>query len=86
MQSYIEIATKQQVLVIIDDLDKLDLGVAEVIFKKNIQTLLDPEARIIYTLPIATLREASITASINTYIKKIYMMQPVRRFEEGKRN
>ncbi len=79
LQSYIETATKQQVLVIIDDLDKLDLGVAEVIFKKNIQTLLDPDARIIYTLPIATLREASITASINTYIKKIYMM-PVTKF------
>jgi energy-coupling factor transporter ATP-binding protein EcfA2 len=79
LQSYIEIATNQQVLVIIDDLDKLDLGVAEVIFKKNIQTLLDPEARIIYTLPIATLREASITASINAYIKKIYMM-PVTKF------
>jgi energy-coupling factor transporter ATP-binding protein EcfA2 len=79
LQSYIEIATNQQVLVIIDDLDKLDLGVAEVIFKKNIQTLLDPEASIIYTLPIATLREASITASINAYIKKIYMM-PVTKF------
>jgi nucleoside-triphosphatase THEP1 len=79
LQSYIETATKKQVLVIIDDLDKLDLGVAEVIFKKNIQTLLDPDASIIYTLPIATLREASITASINTYIKKIYMM-PVTKF------
>jgi energy-coupling factor transporter ATP-binding protein EcfA2 len=79
LQSYIETATNQQVLVIIDDLDKLDLGVAEVIFKKNIQTLLDPDARIIYTLPIATLREASITASINTYVKKIYMM-PVTKF------
>jgi energy-coupling factor transporter ATP-binding protein EcfA2 len=79
LQSYIETATDRQVLVIIDDLDKLDLGVAEVIFKKNIQTLLDPDASIIYTLPIATLREASITASINTYIKKIYMM-PVTKF------
>jgi energy-coupling factor transporter ATP-binding protein EcfA2 len=79
LQSYVETATKKQVLVIIDDLDKLDLGVAEVIFKKNIQTLLDPDASIIYTLPIATLREASITASINTYIKKIYMM-PVTKF------
>jgi energy-coupling factor transporter ATP-binding protein EcfA2 len=79
LQSYIETATNQQLLIIIDDIDKLDLGVAEVIFKKNIQTLLDPEARIIYTLPIATLREASITASINTYIKKIYMM-PVTKF------
>jgi energy-coupling factor transporter ATP-binding protein EcfA2 len=79
LQSYIETATDRQILVIIDDLDKLDLGVAEVIFKKNIQTLLDPDASIIYTLPIATLREASITASINTYIKKIYMM-PVTKF------
>jgi energy-coupling factor transporter ATP-binding protein EcfA2 len=79
LQSYIETATNQQVLVIIDDLDKLDLGVAEIIFKQNIQTLLDPAASIIYTLPIATLREASITASINTYIKKIYMM-PVTKF------
>jgi nucleoside-triphosphatase THEP1 len=79
LQSYIENDTNQQVLVIIDDLDKLDLSVTETIFSKNIQSLLDPNLRIIYTLPIATLREVSITASINTYIKKIYMM-PVTKF------
>ncbi len=79
LQSYIESGSGKQVLVIIDDLDKLDLGVAEIIFSKNIQSLLDPNLRIIYTLPIATLREVSITASIDTYIKKIYMM-PVTKF------
>jgi energy-coupling factor transporter ATP-binding protein EcfA2 len=79
LQSYIESDSGKQVLVIIDDLDKLDLGVAEIIFSKNIQSLLDPNLRIIYTLPIATLREVSITASIDTYIKKIYMM-PVTKF------
>jgi hypothetical protein len=48
IQIYIENATNQSVLVIIDDLDKLDLAVVESIFIKNIQPLLDPNCRIIY--------------------------------------
>jgi hypothetical protein len=47
LQVYVENETGQQVLVIIDDLDKLDLSVTETIFSKNIQPLLDPTCRII---------------------------------------
>jgi energy-coupling factor transporter ATP-binding protein EcfA2 len=68
---------------IFDDIDKLDLSVVETIFSKNIQSLLDPNSIIIYTLPIATLRDVSITASINTYVKKIYMMEVTKFFSKA---
>lgn len=80
LQSYIENATSQKVLVIIDDLDKLDLSVTETIFSKNIQSLLDPNLGIIYTLPIATLREVSIKSSITSYIKQIHTMRVTKFF------
>jgi energy-coupling factor transporter ATP-binding protein EcfA2 len=83
LQSHIESATDQKVVVIIDDIDKLDLSVVETIFSKNIQSLLDPNSIIIYTLPIATLRDVSITASINTYVKKIYMMEVTKFFSKA---
>jgi len=83
LQVYIENATRQQVLVIIDDLDKLDLSVTETIFNKNIQSLLDPNLRIIYTVPIATLREVSIRTSIQTYVNKIHTMRVAKFFSKA---
>lgn len=83
LQAYIENATGQQVLVIIDDLDKLDLSVTETIFSKNIQSLLDPNLRILYTLPIATLREVSIRTSIQTYVNKIHTMRVAKFFSKA---
>jgi nucleoside-triphosphatase THEP1 len=82
LQAYIENATGQQVLVIIDDLDKLDLSVTETIFSKNIQSLLEPNCRILYTVPIATLREVSIKANITTYVKKIHTMRVAKFFKK----
>jgi hypothetical protein len=79
IQTYIETATGQTVLVIIDDLDKLDLSVTETIFSKNIKTLLAPTFRIIYTIPISTLREAGIKNIVTANIKKIHTM-PVAKF------
>jgi len=79
IQIYIENATNQSVLVIIDDLDKLDLAVVESIFIKNIQPLLDPKCRIIYTIPIAILREVNIKRGIEQVVKQIYTM-PVTKF------
>jgi nucleoside-triphosphatase THEP1 len=64
IQIYITNATGQQVVVIIDDLDKLDLSVTDTIFSKNIQPLLDPGFRIVYTIPIATLREVALRRGI----------------------
>ncbi len=80
IKTYIENATGQKVLVIIDDLDKLDLSVTEVIFSKNIKSLLDPDFRIIYTVPIATLREFSVKESIGGSFKKIHTMRVAKFF------
>jgi energy-coupling factor transporter ATP-binding protein EcfA2 len=80
LQSYIENATGQKVLVIIDDLDKLELSTTEIIFSKNIQSLIDPSLAIIYTLPVATLREVSIKNSITRYINQIHTMRVTKFF------
>jgi nucleoside-triphosphatase THEP1 len=80
IKTYIENATGQKVLVIIDDLDKLDLSVTEVIFSKNIKSLIDPDFRIIYTIPIATLRELSVRESIGTSFTKIHTMRVAKFF------
>jgi len=79
IQVYIENATKQTVLVIIDDLDKLDLSVTETVFCKNIKTLLEPNLRVVYTIPISILRNASIKSIVTRDIKKIHTM-PVAKF------
>jgi energy-coupling factor transporter ATP-binding protein EcfA2 len=83
IQAYIETTTRQQVLVIIDDLDKLDLSVTETIFSKNIQPLLDPGCRIIYTIPIATLREISLRKNIEAHVKKMHTMRVAKFFTKN---
>jgi AAA ATPase domain len=79
IQIYLENATGLKVLVIIDDLDKLDLSVTESIFSKNIQPLLDPSFRMLYTIPIATMQEVKIKSMIESYVTKIHVM-PVAKF------
>jgi len=83
IKAYIETATKKQVLVIIDDLDKLDISVTESIFSKNIQPLLQPSFRMIYTIPITTLREVSIKRNIESNVKKIYAMRVTKFFSKA---
>lgn len=84
IKTYIEVATKKLVLVIIDDLDKLDISLAENIFSKNIQPLLQPSFRIIYTIPVATLREVSIKRNIESNVNKIHTMRVTKFFSRGK--
>lgn len=79
IQTYIENATGQTVLVIIDDLDKLDLSITETIFSKNIKTLLAPTFGILYTIPFSTLRHAAVKSIVTANIKKIHTM-PVAKF------
>lgn len=83
IKGYIEIATQQKVLVIIDDIDKLDLSVTETIFSKNIQPLLDPDFGIIYTIPIATLRDVSLKRDIEAVVKQIHTMRVARFFTKA---
>ena len=82
IQTYISNATGQRVLVIIDDLDKLDLSVTESIFSKNIRPLLDPGFQILYTIPIATLREVSLKRGIEAHVKQIHTMRVAKFFSK----
>ncbi|MBD2611382.1 ATP-binding protein [Nostoc punctiforme FACHB-252] len=81
----IQAATKQDVLVIIDDLDKLDLGRVNEIYKDNIKALCQPNFRIIYTIPIAVLRETFISTIIATETNDQIVAMPVLKiFDKGK--
>lgn len=83
IQSAIENATGQEVLVIIDDLDKLSLSDAETIFTKNIQPLLAPSFRVVYTIPVAILREVSMKRNVEAYVKKIHTMRVGKFFTKA---
>ncbi|MEH2174761.1 ATP-binding protein [Nostoc sp.] len=81
----IQAATKQNVLVIIDDLDKLDLGRVNEIYRDNIKALCQPNFQIIYTIPIAVLRETFISTIIATETNDQVVAMPVLKiFDKGK--
>ncbi len=75
----IQAATKKQVLVIIDDLDKLDLGDVEKIFKNHIKALFQPGFRIIYTIPVSSLRDASLRAVLVSESNDQIVVMPVSK-------
>ncbi|MDJ0733400.1 MAG: AAA family ATPase [Nostocaceae cyanobacterium] len=80
----IELATKQEILVIIDDLDKLDLEVVNRLFKDNIKALCLPGFRIIYTIPIAALRETALKPTIeNETNDQVVVMPVLKLFKKG---
>jgi nucleoside-triphosphatase THEP1 len=56
----IQMVTKKKAVVIIDDIDKIDMPVARRIFQDNINSLFMPHFAVIYTLPIAALRDTRI--------------------------
>ncbi len=62
----IQAATQKEVLVIIDDLDKLDLSVVRAISRDNINALFSPRIRILFTLPIAVVREPELVEIVET--------------------
>ncbi|WGV24960.1 ATP-binding protein [Halotia branconii] len=80
----IQIAYKKDVLVIIDDLDKLDLSVVNTIYKDNIKALCLPGFRIIYTIPIAALRETALKPIIeNETNDQVVVMPVLKLFPKG---
>ncbi|MDJ0799363.1 MAG: ATP-binding protein [Calothrix sp. MO_167.B12] len=80
----IQVAVKQDVLVIIDDLDKLDLGRVNDIYRDNIKALCLPNFRIIYTIPIAVLRDKFLRPLIETETNdQIVVMPVVKIFAKG---
>lgn len=59
-------ATKKPVLVIIDDLDKLDLSIVEPIYRDNIKALFSPGFKIVYTIPISAVVEPRVMGALNS--------------------
>lgn len=79
-------STNKQVLVIIDDLDKLDLGDVEKIFKSHIKALFQPAFQIIYTIPIASLRDAVLQSTLVSESNDQIVTMPVSKlFPKGER-
>lgn len=74
----IQNATQQRVLVIIDDLDKLDLPVVRSIFQDNINSLYLPNIQIIFTIPISVIREPKLMATLRTRSQIVQL--PVTKF------
>ncbi|HEY9749535.1 MAG TPA: P-loop NTPase fold protein [Allocoleopsis sp.] len=85
MAAVIQAATKKEVLVIIDDLDKLDLAVVKEVYQDHIKALFQPNFRIIFTTPISSLRETSLRATIRTEANDIVEMPVVKLFAKGER-
>jgi nucleoside-triphosphatase THEP1 len=75
----IELASHKNIVVIIDDIDKLDLSRIEDIFKGNIKALLEPQFRVIYTIPIATVRDAVLKKHIEDETGNSIYVMPVQK-------
>lgn len=71
-------ATKRKVLVIIDDLDKLDLPVVKSIFQENVNALFSPNIRVVFTIPISVIREPQIYTLLAT--RSSVILLPVMKF------
>jgi hypothetical protein len=80
----IEALTKKKVLVIIDDIDKLDLEIVYEIFHSNIKSLFLPSFRILYTLPITALHDAEILPVLqNETGDQIVTMRVLKLYAKG---
>ncbi|NEO97586.1 MAG: ATP-binding protein [Symploca sp. SIO2E9] len=80
----IQLDTDKDVLVIIDDLDKLDLARVNDIYRDNIKALCLPNFQIIYTIPIAVLRDKFLRPLIETETNdQVVVMSVSKLFDKG---
>ncbi len=62
----IQAASGKEILVVIDDLDKLELEVVDRVYRNNINALFQPNFRVIYTIPMAAMRDKALRGIIRT--------------------
>lgn len=62
----IQSQTTKTVVVIIDDLDKLDVPLAEDIYQKNVKSLFSPGIRIVFTIPVSAIQEPQVMGALNS--------------------
>ena len=80
----IKLATKREIVVIIDDLDKADLNKVDEIFKENLKALLQPRFIVIYTIPIATIRDGVLKKYIEDETgNRIFVMPVLKLYPKG---
>jgi hypothetical protein len=80
----VALACGKEIVVIIDDLDKLELSDVEKIFKQNLNILLQPNFIVIYTIPIATVREGVLKKHIeDATSNRIFTMPVLKLYAKG---
>jgi nucleoside-triphosphatase THEP1 len=80
----VALACGKEIVVIIDDLDKLELSDFEKIFKQNLKILLEPNFIVIYTIPIATIRDGVLKKHIEDAISnRIFVMPVLKIYAQG---
>lgn len=72
--------TKKPVLVIIDDLDKLDPSIIEPIYRDNLKSLFSPGFKIIFTIPVSATQEPRIMGALNSEGIVRPVLFPVAKF------
>ena len=82
--SAIQAGCGQEIMVVIDDLDKHDLEIVDRVYRNNISALFQPEFRIIYTMPMAATRDLSLRGIIqNATNNEIQSMWATKLFPRG---
>jgi len=77
-------ASGKNILVIIDDIDKLEIPVIRDVFINNIKALFLPNLRIIYTLPISALHDKDIVPVLETETSdRIVPMRILKLYKKG---
>ncbi|MGB3613437.1 MAG: ATP-binding protein [Elainellaceae cyanobacterium] len=76
----IQAATGKEVLVLIDDLDKLDLGVVRTIFQENVKSLFSPRIRVVFTIPIAVIREPRLLVTLESECDMLAMLSVTKLY------
>jgi len=82
----IQSQTQKPVLVIIDDLDKLDLPLIESIYRQNIKSLFSPGIRVVFTIPVAAIREPQIMGAISAEGAVPYTFPVAKFFSKEQRH
>jgi len=76
----IQTTTQKPVLVVIDDLDKLDLPLVESLYRNNIKVLFSPGFRIVFTIPISATQDPQTMGALNSEGINRPQLLPVSKF------
>jgi nucleoside-triphosphatase THEP1 len=73
----------RDILVIIDDLDKLDLEIVGKIYRDNVKALFQPKFRMLFTVPIAATRDIPLRDAMSSECKSIIQMSVYKLYDKG---